>query len=592
MDISGHFFKRLRDLVVFLETETQNLEKAHQNNDYDSDEGGVQVLHELHSEVRAMKEQVRTQLLGCQPEEEGVRDFISTSSVLRQRLREDIGKVRRHFEDYGYTPPPKNPEAGQGGEEGPGKRSEGASGQEAGTEPVAAEEDKPPCTTPEKSARPAPDPLRTPQLSDFGLSEYCLLRNRGAAEAGDGRLGSVVPAAAEPRPAFPQTPRCDLRLDSAPRSQDFGISEHTVSLNNDFTMALFQKKADKPASVVDSSRPGGAVGTGRSPCMPVQPSVSKPVGQNDALVSPEPPEFCTPGFKISKLRHPPMNPKTPERTKPAETCSSTPEVPAFETPFLKSLIHRPEPCTPGLPKPPRPHIDHKTPERTQPAETCSSTPEVPAFETPFLKSLIHSGMSNADNTETGPMEETFTHLRSRTTGKLTCEAAPGGEQKAKAGRGTAAGLFQMRQPSPPALGREEFTFHREQLHPFQGLAKPFLHVPPRPAFLITDEEKENSVQRLATVSEKEYLVLPNYLKQIHLANLNMAIHKINMALDSNHIADSPEYLMKDADLKNIIDEGPKVNIYILCLMELNRLKVMRNAGAGNVYKVILDTDIQ
>lgn len=106
-------------------------------------------------------------------------------------------------------------------------------------------------------APPFADAMRTPQLSDFGLSEIQLKRTLAGAE-----WCSEVPPMPEmslPHPSLntpapppmPLTPKCALRMDDdelqTPQMHDFGITEHTMCLNNDFTMNLFQKKVNKPA---------------------------------------------------------------------------------------------------------------------------------------------------------------------------------------------------------------------------------------------------------------------------------------------------------------------------------------------------------
>lgn len=108
------------------------------------------------------------------------------------------------------------------------------------------------------SAGPPPpaDLLRTPQLSDFGLSEMQLKRNLAG-----GEWCSEVPTMPElifpkpslntlPTPPMPITPKCALRMDEdelqTPQMHEFGISEHTMCLNNDFTMDLFRKNVKKP----------------------------------------------------------------------------------------------------------------------------------------------------------------------------------------------------------------------------------------------------------------------------------------------------------------------------------------------------------
>lgn len=101
---------------------------------------------------------------------------------------------------------------------------------------------------------PVTDALRTPQLSDFGLSEMLLQR----ALAGDEWCTEVppMPAISHPSlntpkpPPMPITPKCALRMDDdellTPQMNDFGISEHTMCLINDFTMDLLQKNVEKP----------------------------------------------------------------------------------------------------------------------------------------------------------------------------------------------------------------------------------------------------------------------------------------------------------------------------------------------------------
>lgn len=107
-----------------------------------------------------------------------------------------------------------------------------------------------------KPELPNTDVLRTPQLSDFGLSELHLKRVLAGAE-----WCSEVPPMPEmnlPHPSLkasvplpmPITPKCNLRMDDyelqTPQMHDFGITEHTMCLNNDFTMNLFKKAENHP----------------------------------------------------------------------------------------------------------------------------------------------------------------------------------------------------------------------------------------------------------------------------------------------------------------------------------------------------------
>lgn len=107
--------------------------------------------------------------------------------------------------------------------------------------------------TPEKMPPPV-DQLRTPKLSDFGLSALQFQRVLGEAE--QPLIAAPVPAVALSPPPFvmnmhppqPKTPKCSLRMEEdapTPRLEDFGISEYTMCWNNDFTMDLFNKKPPK-----------------------------------------------------------------------------------------------------------------------------------------------------------------------------------------------------------------------------------------------------------------------------------------------------------------------------------------------------------
>lgn len=129
--------------------------------------------------------------------------------------------------------------------------SEGTAGDEE--EPV----ESPEIDTPEKMPPPAVDPMRTPQLSDFGLSALHLQMVLGNSEVSQD-VAPVPPMALTPpslimtmHESQPKTPKCSLRMDEealTPRLEDFGITESTMCFNNDFTMDLFRKKPPKPPS--------------------------------------------------------------------------------------------------------------------------------------------------------------------------------------------------------------------------------------------------------------------------------------------------------------------------------------------------------
>lgn len=125
----------------------------------------------------------------------------------------------------------------------------------AGGEEGGSQEEEAGCSHPSSplvgGMLPVTDALRTPQLSDFGLSEMLLQK----ALAGDEWCTEVPPMPAISHlslntPPMPITPKCALRMDDdellTPQMKDFGISEHTICLINDFTMNLLHKNVEKP----------------------------------------------------------------------------------------------------------------------------------------------------------------------------------------------------------------------------------------------------------------------------------------------------------------------------------------------------------
>ncbi|XP_065104983.1 SKA complex subunit 3 [Paramisgurnus dabryanus] len=342
MNPSERFFAKLRKLTVYLETESNSLLHTSQNlkEDDDDAETGVQALYQLHSEVRQLKRQVQDQMGTHDATSTDLRTFIRRCLVLKQRTTEDIDRLKKHYEKYGYRPR----KARQDNTVTSGtKEVEEQEERELEAEQEDEEMGQEVC----EDAPPFVDQQLTPKLSDFGLSSLHFQKVFSEAEAP--HHATVVPAVAvalspppfvmNMQPPQPKTPKCLLRMEEdapTPRLEDFGISEYTMCWNNDFTMDLFKKKpSDKSSETMDNDKKPPHLFSNQS-SMP-----NKDVF-NDSLESPEPPVFCTPGFKIEKYRlpsSPQMNKRDNLDSPPHQNCP-TPEVPAFETPYISKLLKK------------------------------------------------------------------------------------------------------------------------------------------------------------------------------------------------------------------------------------------------------------
>uniref|UniRef100_A0A8D3A5N9 Spindle and kinetochore associated complex subunit 3 n=1 Tax=Scophthalmus maximus TaxID=52904 RepID=A0A8D3A5N9_SCOMX len=309
MDPTAQFFSKLKKLAVTLEAETAELQQTFENrNDDDDDDDSentakaMRAYHELNGEVGDLKGQIQDQLAQQKTRASEVSGFIDACRVMQQKVTKDSHALRGHWEKYGYRAPrdtqrPNSQESENEDEAAGENETKSAEKDEEGSQEEAGDD----CaSSPVGLPPPVIDALRTPQLSDFGLSEMQLKRTLAGAE-----WCAEVPPMPEmslPHPALntpapppmPLTPKCALRMSDddlqTPQMHDFGITEHTMS----------------------------------------------------DLESPEPPVFCTPGLKIKK---------TNSHRSPAEQGSgdpespglrghlhTTPEAPTFQTPYVNRLV--------------------------------------------------------------------------------------------------------------------------------------------------------------------------------------------------------------------------------------------------------------
>ncbi|NXU30936.1 SKA3 protein, partial [Thalassarche chlororhynchos] len=248
MDVSRVFFGKLRALALTLEKEVRQLERALRREDTDyEDESPVRVLHDLHCEIRTLKEDVNAGLGNSCSEKQAIHDFMKAIEILMQRNAADLGKIRELFQKYGYKPHVKDTTEE---EEEINSDSTVSVQNKSGEEKADDAPHLPAC--PEKPLVPK-DPLRNPQLSDFGLSQYAFSRPWSAVKgqhttnAYQENSKNRTPLKTQTPCILPKTPKCMLRMDDyecvTPKLEHFGISEHTMCMNEDYTMSLIHKTA-------------------------------------------------------------------------------------------------------------------------------------------------------------------------------------------------------------------------------------------------------------------------------------------------------------------------------------------------------------
>ncbi|KAF1420045.1 Spindle and kinetochore-associated protein 3, partial [Spheniscus mendiculus] len=241
MDMSRDFFGKLRALALTLEKEARQLERALRREDTDyEDESPIRVLHDLHCEIRTLKEDVNASLGKSCSEKQAINDFMKASEILMQRNAADLGKIRELFQKYGYKPH----------EEVVNSDSKVSVQNKSDAEKADNVPHLSACT--EKPLVPK-DPLRNPQLSDFGLSQYAFSRpwsavkGQHATNAYRENSKDRTPLKTQTPRILPKTPKCMLKMDDyecvTPKLEHFGISEHTMCMNEDYTMSLIRKTA-------------------------------------------------------------------------------------------------------------------------------------------------------------------------------------------------------------------------------------------------------------------------------------------------------------------------------------------------------------
>ncbi|XP_067373314.1 spindle and kinetochore-associated protein 3 isoform X1 [Channa argus] len=603
MDPTRQFFTKLKNLAVTLESETAKLQRAFDNRNNDGDSGetptnatarAMRAYHEMNCEVSDMKGHFQSQLAQQKAQVNEGSSFIKACRVMEKRVTEDIQVLKGHWEKYGYQAPKetRKPNSQQPEADLKDEDKTASAGEERSQEEVDGDH----CTSPSKAEpQPFTDVLRTPQLSDFGLSEMQLKRALAGAE-----WCSEVPPMPEMNlpqpllntpapPPMPITPKCALRMDDdeiqTPQMRDFGISEHTMCLNNDFTMDLFRKNTEKPQGPSQDM-----------PEPPINPLTEGLQRKADNLESPEPPVLCTPGFKIKKTKghcsSPAQGNGDPESHGCAPNLPSTPEVPVFQTPYVNRLVSTKKSARQTGPNNMQTEDDSHTFEfPTAPSHEAAgskrsweySVPELsimgvedkPMPEMPNLESVL--GNSLQSKKAKIPKKATESVKPSKKTSVISPEL-DGATQEFSLG--TPRIRMDYQEPSTPempdlsSVTQDICKLVSQAQSKKTSMAVVHPHVRP--------ERHKNRAVSLTVVSESEFQSLPSYLRQVTLHSLNQAVHSINK-FTAECEEEKTELHMEE--LRKITNVGTKTPVYILCLTELKRLKHIGGVRNTSVYKL-------
>lgn len=297
------FHCKLRGLATVLDGETARLLRALDGeNSEDFEDSSARILCDLYSEVQTLKDDVNARLDKARLESRESTRFIKAAKVLMKKNSADIIKLREFFQKYGYQARDKEDSAcGHRVSNSSPELAVCKDTQEPGVKHELSEPRVPSSSAPE-------EPLRSPQLSDFGLQRYMVSQvpanpRQETVSLKEEHVSETTPAK-DPSVQVLKTPRCALKMDDfecvTPKLEHFGISEYTMCLNEDYTMGLknMNIKSSPLSGVGGEAVETGPVTSDNSFAIP-GPMIQQ-LEKNDVeyINSPLPPKFCTPGLKI------------------------------------------------------------------------------------------------------------------------------------------------------------------------------------------------------------------------------------------------------------------------------------------------------
>lgn len=290
MDLIRSFCGKLRSLAVTLDSETARLQRALDGEDSDFEGYPMRILHDLHSEVQTLKDDVRTLLDNASLESKKCIGFIKAANVLMRKNSVDIMKIREFFQKYGYNPRAKKNSVGE--QEVVDSEPE-YTRDETLQRPDVKGDMSDPCGPRSSVSEKSPG---SPQLADFGLERYLISQvppNPPQVENNQKE---------EPLVKIQKTPKCALNMDDfeslTPKLEHVSISEYTMCLNEDYTMGLKNRKNKSEEAI--ETEPVSTEHFFATPGL-----VNQQLGKNDAecTESPSAPTFCTPGLKIPSTKN-------------------------------------------------------------------------------------------------------------------------------------------------------------------------------------------------------------------------------------------------------------------------------------------------
>ncbi|XP_047408210.1 spindle and kinetochore-associated protein 3 isoform X1 [Sciurus carolinensis] len=300
MDPIRSFFGKLRTLASTLDCETARLQRALDGEESDFDDYPMRILHDLHSEVQTLKDDVNILLDKARLESQENIDFIKATKILMKKNSGDIIKIREFFQKYGYNPRVKeNSECEQELTDSTQETAKCENSEKPDVKDDMSDPSVPSGSVSEKLPR-------SPQLSDFGLERYMIsqvLPNPSQAINNHKEEPEIqTPPTSQSLVKILKTPKHTLKMDDfeciTPKLEHFGISEYTMCLNEDYTMGLKNMKNIKSEKTIEKEPMTNDFSVTPGP-------ITQQLEKSDVTCTSSPlaPTFCTPGLKIPSTKN-------------------------------------------------------------------------------------------------------------------------------------------------------------------------------------------------------------------------------------------------------------------------------------------------